>query len=286
MEYKNILFVGDIYSDKNVNISFSTKDIIVYNQEYVVGDKGVLTPRDNTVNLISNNLCVKQIFKNSKQIFGNISNNHINDYGKEGIDNTLSEMKKEDIFAFGEAVKDQSKKSYRFNEKQVSFLGYYMNAFTKEDEIIEILDKLEADIKTAKNISDLVFVIFHFGNEHYPFSSEEQQIVAHAAIDYGAELVVGHHPHCIQNIEKYKSKLIFYSVGNFYFPDCVMDAFYKNGKSQVKYVWRNTAWTKKGLAVSYNLENESIEVFKIKNSLGKILFKKIDVNKFLIKGGG
>lgn len=284
MENEKILFVGDIYTNKSINIDLPREDIVVYNQEYVVGNQHILTPSENKVNLISESLCVKQLFKKSKHIFGNISNNHIKDYGKEGLNSTLLEMQKEGVFSFGEAADNQSRKSYRISKKQVSFLGYYMSAFTKEDEITEIISRLESDIKTAKDIADLVFVIFHFGNEHYPYASKEQQRVAHAAIDYGAEMVVGHHSHCIQNIEKYKSKMIFYSVGNFYFPNFVVDAFYSNGKPQVKFVWRNTVWTNKGLAVLYSLQNGNIEVFQTKNCRGKILLKKRNINKLIKKG--
>jgi len=73
-------------------------------------------------------------------------------------------------------------------------------------------------IDTAKNQSDIVVVLFHYGNE-YSFSPNKYQTdLSRKCIDEGADMVVGAHPHVPQEIESYKGKLIFYSLGN-----CVFD---------------------------------------------------------------
>jgi hypothetical protein len=80
------------------------------------------------------------------------------------------------------------------------------------------LQLLVADVKAAKQNADLVFVSFHWGVHYIPRPCDYQPVVAHAAIDAGADLILGHHPHQPQGIEVYKQKVIFYSIGNFAFP--------------------------------------------------------------------
>jgi poly-gamma-glutamate synthesis protein (capsule biosynthesis protein) len=64
---------------------------------------------------------------------------------------------------------------------------------------------------------DLVIVNFHWGEEYTDEPNEYQKQIAHLAIDSGADIVIGHHPHHIQPIEEYKGKLIFYSLANLFF---------------------------------------------------------------------
>ena len=78
-------------------------------------------------------------------------------------------------------------------------------------------DELKAAITAAKEEADLVIVSMHSGTEYVPGPNSRQTKFARVAIDYGADLVIGHHPHVIQTIEKYKDKYIFYSLGNFVF---------------------------------------------------------------------
>lgn len=77
------------------------------------------------------------------------------------------------------------------------------------------LEHLGADVKRAKQNADLVFVSLHWGVHYVPRPCDYQPVVAHAAIDAGASIVLGHHPHQPQGIEIYKESAIFYSIGNF-----------------------------------------------------------------------
>jgi len=87
----------------------------------------------------------------------------------------------------------------------------------------------------------MVIVSFHFGDEYKKYSNRFQQDAAHAAIDAGASLVIGHHPHVVEETEIYRNKLIIYSLGNFVFDQffsketkvgAVLTAYIKNGKFQ------------------------------------------------------
>src|SRR5262249_61262643 len=75
---------------------------------------------------------------------------------------------------------------------------------------------MEDDIRRAKQQADVVIMSIHWGLRHVPKTiCTYQQPVAHAAIDAGADLILGHHAHSIKAIEVYKGKVCFYSIGNF-----------------------------------------------------------------------
>lgn len=73
------------------------------------------------------------------------------------------------------------------------------------------------DVSALKKVVDVVIVNFHWGTERSHYPESYQVALAHSAIDAGADLVVGHHPHVLQGIERYKNGIIAYSLGNFIF---------------------------------------------------------------------
>jgi poly-gamma-glutamate capsule biosynthesis protein CapA/YwtB (metallophosphatase superfamily) len=77
--------------------------------------------------------------------------------------------------------------------------------------------KVLAAIAAAKKKADYVIVSFHWGIEYTSQAASYQRSLAHKAIDAGADLIIGHHPHVIQGLEVYKNKLIAYSLGDFLF---------------------------------------------------------------------
>ena len=81
-----------------------------------------------------------------------------------------------------------------------------------EEDLLALLE----DIRKAKQQADVVVMSIHWGLHHMPKAiCDYQPVVAHAAIDAGADLILGHHPHCLKAIEVYKGKVCFYSLGNF-----------------------------------------------------------------------
>jgi len=80
------------------------------------------------------------------------------------------------------------------------------------------MEAMLEDIRKAKSIADIVILSFHWGIHHMQFTLADYQTpVAHAAIDAGADIILGTHPHILKGIEVYKGKVIFYSLGNFAF---------------------------------------------------------------------
>ena len=134
----------------------------------------------------------------------NLANNHINNFGQEGIKTTIELLNNAGIAPIGNGVPVfREIKNTRF-----VFLGF--NALNRLPDIAQ-------EISTAKAKTDIIVVCFHWGVEYTDQPTARQQELAHLAIDSGADLVVGHHPHWIQPTETYKDKLIVYSLGNFIF---------------------------------------------------------------------
>ncbi|MEK7481019.1 MAG: CapA family protein, partial [Patescibacteria group bacterium] len=82
---------------------------------------------------------------------------------------------------------------------------------------IASVESVKKAVEEAKKIHDIVVVSFHFGEEYQKEPTERQRNLAHAAIDAGAKIVIGHHPHVIQPIEEYHGGVVAYSLGNFIF---------------------------------------------------------------------
>jgi len=143
----------------------------------------------------------------------NLANNHIGDFGPEGIDETVRLIDKTGIKMIG-----LTEPVYQDIKGMVfAFLGYcpvcdggYGFEGTERE-------KLVMEIEKARQTADLVIVSFHWGEEYVEQPNQRQIELAHLAIDSGADLIIGHHPHWIQPVEVYKGKLIAYSLGNFIF---------------------------------------------------------------------
>ena len=139
----------------------------------------------------------------------NTANNHSHDYGEQSFDDTLAALDDAGIVHFGydeTAVMD-------VKGIKVGLVGIY-----------ELYDHLEREQQLKDNIAkvkadgaQLIIVIFHWGNETETVPDSNQTTLGRIAIDEGADLVCGHHPHVLQGIETYKGRNIVYSLGNFCF---------------------------------------------------------------------
>lgn len=142
----------------------------------------------------------------------NIANNHISNFGLEGVEST-----EKILTQAGFKISGRNGPTFMdVRGKKFAFLGYNEVNYQEGISLAE-KTRVFSDVKMAKNNSDIVIVQFHWGNEYTTQITPNQRSLAHAAIDSGAEVVVGNHPHWIQPIEIYKGKVIAYSHGNFIF---------------------------------------------------------------------
>jgi len=154
-----------------------------------------------------------------------VANNHIFDYGREAMEDSFKRLEQAGIDYIGGGFNKKQVRSgitKELKETKITFLGYNSEGSEywqvgKSSGIGWLDERIKDDIEKAKEKSDLVFVSFHFGEEYQFQPSSEQQYFSYLAIDSGADLVIGHHPHTIQPVEKYKDSWIAYSLGNFIF---------------------------------------------------------------------
>lgn len=142
----------------------------------------------------------------------NLANNHISDYGLTGVNSTV-----EYLINAGLGVSGISGPMYQdIKGKKFAFLGY--NEVNRQEGISSAgQERIISEVSEAKSNADIVIVQFHWGNEYTSNITSRQRALAHLAIDRGADLVIGNHPHWIQPVEIYHGKLIAYSHGNFIF---------------------------------------------------------------------
>ena len=159
----------------------------------------------------------------------NLANNHFSNQGREGMNTTFDVLAGNDIGYFGAGTNFTAARQAQIKEVKnfkVAFLGYTDpgvlpsdSAATNSTPGVAVMDVEQAklDIAAAKSQADIIIVSMHAGYEYPPNPNKRQIEFAYAAIDAGADVVLGHHPHVVQAIEDYKGKKIFYSLGNFVF---------------------------------------------------------------------
>jgi len=140
-----------------------------------------------------------------------IANNHSYDCFKVGFESTKENLVKAGIEFMGDSELDKSFVVKVIDGKKIAFVGI--------DETVQVvpLSSFYPLIKKLNTENDLVIVNIHWGTEYKLTSNENQKAIAHRLIDNGADVIFGHHPHVIEEVEVYKNKVIFYSLGNFVF---------------------------------------------------------------------
>lgn len=156
-----------------------------------------------------------------------LANNHSMDFGGEALAETLQHLDSAGIAWIGAGENlDEARKMalYTIKGKKVAFLGYsltqpieFFAGKTRSGTTPGYEKIVTTDVASARRQADYVIVSFHWGREASTTVQEYQRKAAHSAIDAGADAIIGHHPHILQGIERYKQGIIFYSLGNFTF---------------------------------------------------------------------
>jgi len=144
----------------------------------------------------------------------NLGNNHITNFGADGIDQTLQFLSDAQIPYFGQIGRDNQVEA----ETLITEVGQVKLGLVNYNEFLPGgLGKSLAAIAKIKDQVDLVIVYTHWGAEYVPIANEVISAQARSFVDAGANLVIGSHPHVIQNSEIYQGVPIYYSLGNFIF---------------------------------------------------------------------
>ena len=223
---KTILFVGDIMLDRGV------ENLMKKNSSFYPFQK--ITQFLKGVDIVFGNL-EGPIVKVPKKISGkdlkfafspdtinglfygkinlvSLANNHTLDMGKSGLEETKELLEQKNINFVGDPVK--CSKEFLFKKDGIMFFAFNKTfPFNCKDE--EIFENVKS--VRMQNKRDFLILSLHWGGEYLQKSLNIQRKFAHKIIDAGADLIVGYHPHVVQDIEIYNGRLIFYSLGNFIF---------------------------------------------------------------------
>jgi len=195
------------------------KDILFGNLETVLAD-GAEKAQKAYISSTPPNLA-KELRKAGFDVI-NVANNHIMDLGVEGLNKTLEVLNENSLLFIGvrNRIFTEPWAIVERNGVKIGFLGYSKSGFgDSRKDIFKKIDEAEivADIRNLRLQCDAVIVSLHWGIEKAFYPSPKQVALAHKLIDSGATIILGHHPHVIQGIERYRSGLIAYSLGNFQF---------------------------------------------------------------------
>ncbi|MDY4204530.1 CapA family protein [Porcincola intestinalis] len=197
---------GDSYFFQNVRDILSQDDLTIANFE------GTLTTSDQRANkkfTFKGDPAYTAILKDGSIEAVTLANNHTMDYGEQGLKDTEDALTGAGIaWCSGNDIAYQE-----LNGVKCAFIGIYA-----VENGLESLDQLKSAVKQAKvENAQLVVVDFHWNSELVEEPNEDMVTLGHAAVDAGADLVVGSHSHIVSGIEKYNGKFIVYGLGNFCF---------------------------------------------------------------------
>jgi len=241
-----LILVGDIMLDRGVEYMVEKQgngdfrfpflkiakelqkaDILFGNLEGVISDKGI-----KVGSIYSFRVEPEAIEGLSFAGFNvlSLANNHAFDYTREALEDCLFKLSKAEIGYVGAGFTEKEAYSLlikKIKGLKIAFLAY-TNLGPKTWKATETnsgiawisekgINKIKEDIKSAKEKADILIVSLHSGEEYSNEPTQFQIDFSKIAIETGADLIVGHHPHVIQRNEKYKNGYIFYSLGNFIF---------------------------------------------------------------------
>lgn len=235
-----ILFAGDFSvqdravclfqdTDKAVGMFRCVKTICEQHDLSIVNFESPVT--ECKKGILKDGPCIRNP-KNSLQVlqktgFGlfTLANNHLKDFGEQGVLDTLNALREQRIPFVGAGrnlAEARQPFLYEQNGKTVGFLNVCENESSIASNFkagscpVSEID-LFYDISALRSKVDYVVVIIHGGREHFQLPTPRMKKLYHYIIDLGADLVVNHHQHCFSGYEVYKGKPILYGLGNFYF---------------------------------------------------------------------
>nr|WP_319512548.1 ATP-grasp fold amidoligase family protein [uncultured Draconibacterium sp.] len=220
----------------------------------------------------------------------NLSNNHINDYGNDSGKLTLKTLISNSISSYGAGYAQEKNYVFIDNKSKIIQLAFTTRSADMSGEKLfstaDFIGPYPPDLSIIKYFRDKyqnysIIVNMHWGQEDIKYPEPEKRELAYQIIDAGADLIIGHHPHIIQPVERYKGKLIYYSLGNFYFNDI---NYIQNGIKKHK---RAKKHQREGLMPVFNLKNGDIRseiVLKIKvRRNGQLSYSHYKNSKFILK---
>ncbi|MCU0236757.1 MAG: CapA family protein [Acidobacteria bacterium] len=261
-------FFGDVYLPAPVPA------VVPLRGEYVLNLESPLTrasrPVPGKINLKVEGLHFQATFgRNPVAIC--LANNHIMDHGAAGLQDTVEALAAAGIACFGAGRLAENCRNpllLASGGKLLALLGYVC---ATSHPVLAAGDapgaagldpeRITADMRRARAAgAERVIVQLHWGEEHVGLPRPVDVAIAHAIIDAGADLIIGHHAHCIQPFEIYRGRPVFYGLGNTIFPNTVMESYAPDGRplANRQMPWREQ--NRRSLAVEYDSDTGAVAV--------------------------
>lgn len=265
-----ILFLGDLFFDYD-NIPIDIEEISNYikrnNYKCILNLEGTLFQSKHKIKKRGPNLCqstkIIEVLKKLNVIGVTLANNHIYDYGEEGLLKTIEILRKNNIkyCGAGKNISESLKPmEIIYDEKKIVIYNFgwrieeTVNAQKKKSGSAPRKEKKILNTIKEKSENEIIIPIFHWGFEYNIYPLPIDICLAHKLIEQkNVDMIIGHHSHCIQSFELYKETPIYYSLGNFYFSSR-RDSF-----SNIEYPEGIKDKSDYGLGVVYDLDNKNVE---------------------------
>lgn len=237
----NLIFVGDVMLSRGIGSSMARKndwkypflktadflrsaDVTIGNLEGPISSRGA--NQGSTYSFRADPQAIDGLLYSGVDILS-IANNHILDWGRVALSDTIDILADAGIVAIGAGRSFEEANQPYIAEAhgiKIAFFAYtnlYPQSLwateTQGGVSTPTLENIKASIAKTRNDVDVVILLWHWGEEYQTKSHPREQVLARALIDAGADIIVGHHPHVTQEVEEYNGGYIAYSLGNFVF---------------------------------------------------------------------
>lgn len=264
-----VTFVGDVFLPEPISVEWAVPEFWIANLEAPITTHEVGAPAKVNLKTRANHL---------RASFGRLpaalclANNHIMDYGERGFRDTLETLDESGIPYFGAGTLDEDCRNplvIPIGTERLGLCGYVCRsthavfATHTNPGVRDIhLPAIQRDIRRARELgADRVVVHMHWGIEEIHLPKPDDRKIAKQILDMGADLIIGHHAHCLQPYEVYNRKHVFYGLGNCVFPDLDVPSFFTSeGVSTRNFVKRQQYWNRRSQGVEYELASGRIRV--------------------------
>lgn len=236
-----LIFVGDIMLSRGIAAKMKNRNDFLFPFLKIAEDlrkadilfgnlEGPISSRGKNVGSVHSFRADPRVFEGlvfaGFDVFS-LANNHIWDWGSEALADTIKFSRAYNIMPIGAGMNEEEARTpaiFEVRGTRIAFLAFtslYPQTLVAQGDRPGVngalLSDMEADVRTARNMADIVVASLHWGEEYKTRSNATQQKTARVLAAAGADLIMGHHPHVVQEIEKYYGSWIVYSLGNFVF---------------------------------------------------------------------
>lgn len=271
--HDNISFIGDVVPIEDLKFDLPFTSSLVVNLEALLTH--ATKPEQGKVVLKSSPEAFLKACSHHVKI-ACLANNHIMDYGIEGLQDTIRTLETAGITWFGVGSNSADVRNavvIPIGDYKIGFCGYVCHSthpIYAEKEFAGVvpprIDMIEHDIIAARHAgAERVAVCLHWGSEEVPYPNPKDIWTAREIAKLGADIIIGHHSHCIQPVEEYNGVPIFFGLGNAVMPNLrVPMGCYNASNARSVYVKRQHGWNRVSGIVNYSVSSGNYSIKRLR----------------------